>query len=354
LVGYIGAPEARAVLLQYATPKQLGYIRRHALLGLKGLETTGAAVAQTAKALLPYLGEADPVIAQHALDILERFPDLGTGKTAPWPKLLQNPHAPVRAFAAQRLAAIDEAATNKTLLALLGHDDPQVGDIAAGALAHHPNATKLLVDALTTERDPQQAWRLVKILKPHGTLIDKPALAKCAALATKDITAGQPRYEPLLYLLRNTDPKTAETVLLQAARKFQQTKQWPKAIECYRQLANSECFDNDLRYQLGVCNLKQSPKDLAPHLRAEDHALRGFQGLLAHKGFQLLERLQKEPALEAADLCYLGFHFAEAAGPEEAAFGRALLEQVAKKWPRSAEAKAAKNKLKLAPPAAAH
>jgi HEAT repeat protein len=353
LVGYIGAPEARKVLLQFATPKHLGYIRRNALLGLKGLEITGPASAQTIKALLPCLNEEDPIIAQHALDIIERLPETATGKDAPWRKLLQNSHAPVRACAAQRLAALDDAGTNKLLLDLLAHEDPQVSDIAAGALAHHDGATRLLLDILAKERDAQRAWRLVKILKPHGPSIDKKLLQKFADLAGKDLAAGQPRYEALLYLLRNTDPKIADAVLLAAGQKFQKTKQWPKAIECYRQLANSESFDNEIRYDLSLCNLKQSPKDLSPHLRSEDHALRGFHGLLANKPFKLLDRLQKETTLDAPDFCYLGFHFAEQPGPDDAAFGRALLDHLAKKWPKSPEAKSAKNKLKLAPASAA-
>jgi len=36
LVGNIGAPDARKILLKYTTPKNLGYIRRNALIGLKG------------------------------------------------------------------------------------------------------------------------------------------------------------------------------------------------------------------------------------------------------------------------------------------------------------------------------
>ena len=119
-------------------------------------------------------------------------------------------------------------------------------------------------------------------------------------------------------------------------------------MDCLRQLINTESFDNETRYELSICNLKLSPKDVSPHLRAEDHALRGIQGLLVNKTFPILERLKKEAILDAADLCYAGFHFAELPGAENAEFGRALLEQVAKRWPASKEAKAAKNKLKLA------
>lgn len=348
VVGYLGAPDARNVLLKYAAPRQLGYIRRNALIGLKGLELAGPAARQTLKQLLPYLDETDPVIAQHALDIVTKLPLEGAGE-GDWRKLLKGKHAPVRQFAARRLASRDHPATNKFLLTLLAHDDAQVSDIAAGALAHHKGSTKLLLDALARERQAEASWRLAKILKPHAETVDQKSVKKFAALAGKWLAEGDPRHEALLYFLRNTNPQAADAVARQVGLKFKQAKKWSRAVECLRQLVNTESFDVELRYDLSLCNLKQSPKDLAPHLRGEDHALRGFQALLPVKTFSLLDRLKKDKTLDAADLYYVGFHFAEMPGAEETKFGRAVLEHVAQKWPRSAEGKAAKNKLHLAP-----
>jgi HEAT repeat protein len=182
LVGYIGAPDARNVLLKYAAPRQLGYIRRNAFIGLKGLEITGPAARQMLKQLLPYLDETDPVIAQHALDIVSKLPPEGAGD-GDWRKLLKGKHAPVRQFAARRLATHDNPAANKFLLTLLAHDDAQVSDIAAGALAHHHGSTKLLLDALARERKAEVSWRLAKILKPHAEAVDSKSVKKFAALA---------------------------------------------------------------------------------------------------------------------------------------------------------------------------
>jgi HEAT repeat protein len=347
LAGYIGGPDARHLLLKYAAPKMLGYIRRNALIGLKGIELTGAAVNPVARQLVKCLDETDPVIAQHALDIIEKLP-LPKGYDAQWRKLLKGQHAPVRAFAVRKLAVTDNPANNKLMLALLAHEDPQVSDIAASTLARHKGATKLLLDALAREHHAEAAWRLAKILKPHGGSVDKKTMKKFSTLAAKDIAEGRARYEALFYFLRNVDAKAADTVLCDTAMKFKKARRWGKAVDCLRQLINTESFDNEIRFELSVCNLKQSPKDLAPHLRAEDHALRGIQGLLPNKPFNVLDRLRKEPMLDAADLCYIGFHFAELPGADNAEFGRALLEQIVKRWPASKEAKAAKNKLKLA------
>ncbi|MGA2139527.1 MAG: hypothetical protein ABSH14_11745 [Verrucomicrobiia bacterium] len=348
LVGYIGAPDARKILLKYTTSRNLGYIRRNALIGLKGLQYTGAAVNQIARQMLKYLGEPDyPNVVQNALDIIEKLP-LSKSYDAQWRKLLKSKHASVRAFATRKLASNDNAAGNRLMMTLLAHSDTQVSEIAAGALARHKGATRLLLAALARERKAERAWRLAKILKPHSQWVDKKTARKFATLASRALEAGEPRHETLLYFLRNIDPKLADGVYREVGLKYKKARKWARAVDCLKQIVRSESFDAELRYELSVCNVKQSAKDLAPHLRAEDYALRGFQALLQDKGIKLFERLKKERALEAADLYYVGFHFSEGTSGE-LKFGRKLLEYVAKRWPKTKEGKAAKNKLKLAP-----
>jgi HEAT repeat protein len=348
LIGYIGAPDARKILLKYSTSRNLGYIRRNALIGLKGLSFTGTAVNKIAREMLKYLGEPDyPNVVQNALDIIEKLP-LGKSYDAQWRKLLNSKHPSVRAFATRKLATNDNAATNRLMMSLLAHPDPQVSEIAAGALARHKGATKLLLAALIRERKTEPAWRLAKILKPHSESLDKKTANKFAALAARALEAGESRYETLLYFLRNIDPKLADGVYREVGLKYKKARKWAKAVDCLKQIVRSEAFDTDLRFELSVCNIKQSAKDLTQHLRAEDYALRGFQALLQDKHFKLFERLKKEKALDAADLFYVGFHFSEGSG-EELKFGRKVLEYVAKRWPKTKDGKAAKNKLKLPP-----
>lgn len=348
LIGYIGAPDARKILLKYSTPRNLGFIRRNALIGLKGLALTGTAVNQVARQVLKYLSEPDFLnIVQYALDIIEKLP-LPKSYDSQWRKLLRSKHPAVRSFAARKLAATDNAAINRLMMSLLGHDDPQVSEIAAGALARHKGATKLLLAALARERKAEPAWRLAKILKPHSESVDRKSRRKFSTLAVRELEAGSPRHEALLYFLRNIDPKLADVVWREVGMKLKKKKKWAKAAECLRQLARVETFDNELRYELSVCNIKQSAKDLAQHLRADDQALRGFQTLLAEKKFKLFDRLKRERPLDASDLFYIGFHFSEGTG-EELKFGQKLLEYVAKRWPGSKDGKAARNKLKLGP-----
>ena len=352
LTGNIGAPAAPTVLLKFTAPKNLGYIRRNALIGLNGLQLAGNASATVVKQMFKYLSEADPQIVQLALDIIEKQPAVAA-LDSQWPKLLKSKHLNVRAFAARKLAGTDSLANNKLMMALLAHPDTQVSEIAAGALARHKKSTKLLLDALGRERNSEAAWRLAKILKPHSPAVDKATIKKFAALAAHELEAGNSRYEALFYFLRNIDPAIADNVITTTGLKFKKAKKWNKAVDCLKQLIRVESFDQELRFELSVCNLKQSAKDIAPNFRADDHALRGFQPLLPDKPFKLLERLKKEKCLDAADLFYVGFHFSEGPGDEQK-FGRQLLEYVAKRWPNTKDGKAAKNKLKLAAqPAAA-
>jgi HEAT repeat protein len=346
LIGYIGAPDARNVLLKYTSPRIQPYIRRNALIGLRGINLSGAAAVSTAKVLIKYLAENDYTnIGQTALDILEKL-ELPASFESQWRALLNNKHGPVRAFAARRLAGNENAASAKLMMKLLGHDDPQVSDIAAGALSRNKNATRLLLDALCRERKAEQAWRLAKILKPHNENVDKKTCKKFAAAAARDLQEGNPRYEALMYFLRNINPALADGVFHEVGLKFKKAHKWNKAVECFRNLGGTAAFDNDAKFDLAVCGVKNSAKELSHGFRTDDPSLRILQSLVTDRKFQLSNRLKKEKILAAPDLYYIGFHFSEGNG-DEATFGQDLLHHIIRVWPRSREAKDARNKLKL-------
>jgi HEAT repeat protein len=342
LLGAIGEPAARATLLAQAAPRHSLYVRRYALIGLRNIELEGAAATTTARQLMPYLAEPDEGLVRHVLDVLARVPAGKLDAAA----LLDSPNALVRRFAVRRLATEDAEAANRKLLALLGDADTDVREVAAGALANHKGAAKLLAEALLAETNDEAAWRLAKILKPHSAALDRRLTQRLAALAGEELRAGHPRAEALLYALRNVDAAAADEVVRDVGLAHKKAKHWVAAVDCLRRLTNSERFDEEMRYVLCVCNLKASPKDITPHVRAEDHALRGFQALLRVPEFKLADRLKKDKTLDAADWFYVGFHFAESTGDEKA-LGVALLEHLVKAAPKSTEGKAARNKLKL-------
>jgi hypothetical protein len=200
-----------------------------------------------------------------------------------------------------------------------------------------------VVGSVAWPTDEAAAWQLAKILKPHGAALDKASRRRLATKAASAIKAGKPVAEALLYVLRQGDVEAANRLLRSAAETAMRAKRWEEAVARFRGLMAATSIDDATRYALSVCNLKASSKDLAAHLRREDHALRGFQGLLRSRDFNLVERLQVDKSLDADDLYYLGFHFNEQMGPERE-FGDVLLKHVARKWPRTKAGKAAKAK----------
>jgi HEAT repeat protein len=344
LLGHIGRPEAAAILLKYSTTKTPPYVRRHALIGLKGVELAGRTGAAVLHKIFPYLDEADEEIVRHTLDVLGRLPtaDIDPAKGR---KLLKSKHAYARAFAARMLATTDTPANNFVLIDLLTHEDTGVRDVATNALMSHPKAAPVLLSALESEKDKDAAWALARILKSHTAATDKKILKKFVGLAAKAMLAGDPVYEALLFFVRNADPKSAETILLDAGMAHKKAKRWPQAVECLRRLLHTETFNDEVSYALSLCDLKVSHKELAAQFRAEDHALRGFSALFRRNSADLLNRLKKDKTLDTADLYYVGFHFTEG-NTDERTFGIEVLKHVVKTWPRSAEAKTAKERLK--------
>jgi hypothetical protein len=300
--------------------------------------------------MLSYLDKLDETLVRHVLEVIARLP-LPAVSGGLRGKLLKHPHPDVRAFAARKLAETDNAAANRELLALLRHEDGEVSEIAASALAGHTGATRLLLGALARESQTDAAWRLAKILKPHSGAVDAATRKRFQALASQRLAKDDPSHQALLYFLRNVNPKAADDVLRQAGLAHKRARRWARAVEELRRLVGTESFDDEVRYALSACNLKLSPKVLEPHLRAEDQALRGLQALRRSPAFKLLERMKKDPTFDAADLHYVGFHFSEGAG-EEKQFGDGLLAHVARTWPRTEEGKAAKRRVQPEPPRA--
>jgi len=343
LLGHIGRSEASKILLKYTSPKISPYVRRHALIALKNIEYDRKTSSAVLKNVLPYLDDADEDIVRLTLEIISRTPEAGI-KPVQLRKFLQSKHGSVRAFAARMLSSTDTTDNNNLLMELLNHEDNEVREIASSALAGHKKSTPMLLKALGSEKDDKLAWRIARILKPHTTDLGKAEIKKFVTLTTKEMLAGTPRHEPLLYFLRNADPKAAEKILLDIGMKHKQAKRWANAVDCLRRLLHTETFNKDVSYALSVCDLKVSKKEISSQYRMEDHALRGFSSLFRQNSAELLELLKRDKTLDAADIYYLGFHFTEVGGNERA-FGMELLKHLVKSWPKSREAKDAKARL---------
>ena len=347
LLGHIGRSEARTVLMRHAAPKYSPYVRRHAMLGLKGLDYTTATATTVAQALFQYTKEHDNDVVRQALDTLRKL-SLDGLPIAQWDRLLKSPNADVRVFAVHRVASKDTVANNTRLVQLLKHDDTEVVETAAGALSAHEKATPLLLDALRKAKDDDAAWRLAKILKPHGERIKAAQLKPFKAALSRDLASGSQRAEALLYFLRNIDVAAADKALLEVGMAHKKAKRWTEAVTCLKRLTRSPAFTDENSFALAVCDLHLSQKEIAPNLRTEDHALRGFQ-MLARNRFPIFAAMKKDRSLGAPEFYYVGFHFSETPEPGRS-FGLALLTHAAKTWPRSKEGKDAAVKAGLKKP----
>lgn len=342
LLGGIQQPEARSILLKYATPKNSPYLRRHSLISLRRLSHTKASAAAVLSKLLPYLDGPDPDIVRNVIDVLDRLsPVLGDEQLR---KFLKSKHGQVRAFALKQLSEADSVPNNRLLLKQLTHEEGDVRELAARALARNKKAVGPLLDALAAEKNVEAAWQLARILKAHASDIDKKSITRLRTLITRELVADSPRSASLMYLLQNIDPAAAQAILLDAGMQHRHAKRWKQAVDCLRRLLHTAAFDNEVSYALSVSDLKCSAKELAPNFRAECHALRGFRSLLRTPTFKLMDKLKKDKALDSIDLYYVGFHFREE--PIVPDFGEDLLRHVAKAWPRSKEARAVRNMLK--------
>jgi hypothetical protein len=105
----------------------------------------------------------------------------------------------------------------------------------------------------------------------------------------------------------------------------------------------SKDSDVEARFQLGVCELKLSKKKIARGAN-NDPCLATFSELLKHKEFPVLKRVTTEPGLDAEELFYLGFSFAER-GDAEQGFGGDVLAFLADSGDEKVAARA-HNKLK--------
>lgn len=333
LLGYVGNLNARTILFKFSAPKMSLYLRRHALIGLKHLKFPANSTTSVVHHVAPFLTDQDDGVVRHTLDILSRLPP-SPSMTAFWRKHISGRNAVISSFAARQLAASDNPTNNRELLDLLRHENPDLREIAAAALSIHKGAVPLLLDTVMRESESEVVWRLAKILKSHGVALDRKRLKRLKTLVDKELRAGTPRREPLLYFLRNSDPKAADAIIRTASEEHMRAKRWDKAAECLRRLISTEDFDDETRYKLSICNLKLSAKDLAYNLRTEDQALRGFQVLLHGKTFPLFDRLKSEKALDAVDLHYVGFHFSQATNDDKA-FGDQVLQFAESKQPKA-------------------
>ncbi len=311
------------------------------------LQSLGAAEPDTEKrlqALLTCAAERDFQIVAAALMMLKKV--LVSAKNSKhWIKLLDAPDVATRRFAVEKLHGVESAEVAVALTAQMRHQDRTLRDAALKSLLSFRAGRSAIVDELLTTEDFERAWFLARSLAPSAKELPSPQRAKAFAQATKHHDAEDRRAAPLLFLLREMDHAWTRDQLEVKAQELRKKKKYADALSYFRLLAQDPACSEETRFELAATGLKESAHDLSLDKRNNDPPLHQFARLLQNPTFDLVRHVGKAKWLDAEDLFYLGFHFAEQAHRAQE-FGKQILELVCQRAPKSDVGKQAKRKLK--------
>lgn len=260
-------------------------------------------------------------------------------------RLLAAPEPAVRVAAMERLAEVDRAEVVAALAGQLDHPDEAVRSKALAALGELRRGRAALAQVLLKAQTPDAAWFLARAQAPFAGKYPSDIRQRLFNQACKYLEADDRRAEPLLFLLREADAGWLRERLAQRASAHRKRGADDGAQRYFRILLRDPACPDAVRFEAAATALRASAKDLSPEARAADPALSQFASLVGRQALDLPKPLAKTSWLDAEDLFYLGFHFVERRGSEQA-FGAAVLRLLAKRFPRSKRVKEAANKLR--------
>jgi HEAT repeat protein len=289
---------------------------------------------------------ADPdfQVAAPALIILDRltFQD----KLIPgFIGLLRAPDVAARRLAVKKVGSLDEKDVVDALVDSLHHPDAGFRREVMEKLGDTSRGRKALIQELLECESIDETWSLARFLVPLVRKNSEKWVEPVFSVAVSLLEAGDRRAEPLLFLLRETQPGLLRDRLDQRAQSLVKKKDFEKALVVYRALARDPAVGFAIRLALALVGLKLSPKQLDEHARSQDPCLHQFAQTASEDASIVLKELDKTTWLDADDLYYLGFHFADSTGPLRE-FAAEVLKLLVKKFPRAKFASAAKTKLK--------
>jgi HEAT repeat protein len=296
------------------------------------------------KKLLTCAADADFRVVGPALMILDKLPV--TAKQADeWKPLFSAPDVGTRRLAVTKLGRFDSAAIADGLVAQLTHHDRGLKDQARAQLLTTNAGRQALVDALLATEQHDDAWGLSRAMAPAaGEFTPKQREAMLAKLGER-IEANSHLVDPLLQVLRESDANGLRDSLFEVAVDYRKKKKFDKALPYLRLLGRDPAAGFTLRFELACVGLKMSKRDLGRESRVNDACLSQFAHAANADMDEAIKQLEKAKFLDADDLFYIGFHFAEDLGTLKK-FGAAALTQSIKLSPKGKVAANAKSKLK--------
>lgn len=344
LLGMLGVPASRPVLLKFIQPTFPGDVRRRALRALQPIasELTQANL----KTIVGCLADNDLAnVVFPAIKLLSPL-DLPTSEAAVVAEMVGSTHKAIRDFAIAKLGELSTPKAARILIGQLHAPQPARRDLALQALRRNAAAPPLLLKRLKAEEAPSRLWALARALEPHADQISTAQARTLTRRLLDHLENGDPRAESLSFLLRHVASEKLDAALLKRAADLKAAARYAEAARILDTITAHGNPTSQAVYQSAIVGLKLSPKSIGRNERHADPCLRRFENLLADPEFSLLDALRAEACLEPHDLFYIGFHFAEQLGGRRT-FGGEVLQHIEHAGGRSAVATHARNKLRL-------
>jgi HEAT repeat protein len=348
LLGFLRRPEAVPDLLAGLAVKLPLAVRRNAIVSLEHLDLSGADAQAVAEAALPLLGESDGAnLVSPALAVLDRIA-IPKALAAKVQALRESPHPAVRTFATKALGTVGSALAADSLLAALAGPDFREREMAAMALRQNTAFIPRLAAELEKAKDPAHAWAIAGILRGCRESVPKPLAKKLLARGLKHLAKRDEEHaKAFVEVARFVAPEATRDALFAAGASWLK-KGKPDAAEGFlRWLERDDLFAAEGVLALALARLKRAGTAIDAAARGANPAVPLFVRLLRRGDVPVAKLLAGwRKVLAPADLLYLGFHFLEQPGAERQ-FGAEALRLLVKAFPKSAEAKSARQRLAM-------
>lgn len=342
LLAALDEPRAEALLWDRIVPSYPLEVRTAALQALgKWANTPGK---EQLKRLFACALDPDFRLAAPALVLLKKLP-VGERAVAEWLTLLQASDVAVRQLALEKIGDRDSAEVAAALLQQIYHPDRALREGALARLTRLKQGQKVLTAALLEADSPDRAWLLARAQAPFARKYPPEWRDHLFTQIGEYLEANDRRADALLFLLREADAAELRQRLEERAVYWRKKKNYENALLYLRMLIRDPSSGFPIRLELACCGLKTSSRDLSAEARASDPCLQQFATLCQGYEEELSAQLEKIKWLDAEDLYYLGFHFAEQGGQQKQ-FGGKLLRLLIKRSPRTKLAQQAKSKLR--------
>ena len=341
LLAALNDPAAADVLWDRTGPGHSHEVRATAMAAVGGW--VQKPTADQWKRLFAAAVERDFAVAAPALVLLTRLP-AADKQLADWLALLTAPDLAPRRLAVEKIGDRDTPEVAAGLMEQLTHPDRGLRDLARAKLAALEYGRQSLVKTLLAADTNDELWSLARLIAPFARGLSGKLRAEVLGRACKLLEADDHRSDPLFFLLREADAAALREETFERAVARRKKKDYETALKYLKLLARDPSVGFDVRFELATVGVKLSGKNVAADARALDPCLRNFSTCLGLDAGKTLELVGKAKWLDADDLFYLGFHFAEQTG-QEREFGVGVLKQLIKGSKGKAAANA-KNKLK--------